>query len=138
MADDGQMMASSPPPQQQTNLFGASQTPGSGTFQFGNPATPVATPSPGVFGGFGAAASPAAANPFAAAPQLPTPVANPFAVSPQQPTPVANPFAASPQPGQPLNFGGGGFAVGATGQDAGAKPNRKFIKAKRAGSVKRK
>lgn len=131
MADDGQMMASSPPPRQQTTLFGAPQTPGSGTFQFGNPATPVATPTPGVFG-FGSAATPASANPFPATPQQTTPVANPFA---QQP---ANPFAASPQPGQPLSFGGGGFAVGATGQEPSAKPNRKFIKAKRAGSVKRK
>ncbi|KAG0593189.1 hypothetical protein KC19_1G310100 [Ceratodon purpureus] len=123
MADDGQMMASSPPPQQQTSLFGAPQTPSSGTFQFGNPATPVATPSP-VFGGFGNTGTPAGANPFAA--------------SAQQPTPVANPFAASPQQGQPLNFGGGGFALGSSGQEQGAKPaGRKLLK-KRASSVKRK
>lgn len=137
MADDGQMMASSPPPQQQTPLFGASQTSGSGTtFNFGNPATPVTTPSP-VFGGFGAAPAPAPANPFGASPQ-PTPGANPFGASPQQPSPVGNPFGGSPQPGQPLQFGGGGFSLGATGQDAGPKTTRKFIKAKRAGNVKRK
>ncbi|XP_024370390.1 uncharacterized protein [Physcomitrium patens] len=118
MADDGQMMASSPPPQQQSLAFGASQNP------FGKPSTPVTTPS-SVFGGFGSSTAPAGANPFAPSPQQPSPAA-------------ANPFAQSPQPGQPLNFGGGGFALGTTGQDSGAKPNRKFIKAKRAGSVKRK
>jgi hypothetical protein len=124
MAEESHMMGSPPPAQQAAApvLFGAPQTPSSGTFLFGKQPN---TPSPGVFS-FGNPQTPPAAG------------GNTFT-----PPPVAvNPFATPPQQAQQggLNFGGGGFNVGTSGQEnsGGAKTTRKFIKAKRTGSVKRK
>ncbi|CAK9860233.1 unnamed protein product [Sphagnum jensenii] len=113
-----QMASGVAPPQQTPPLFGAPT--GSGSFLFGQQSSAPAGATTPVFS-FGAQPSPAVENTFAPA----VTAVNPFAPALQQPNSGG------------LNFSGSPFALGSSGQDTSSRTNRKFIKAKRTGTTKR-